>query len=320
MSLSSFLPVGRGRFLLAVAILAFVLVGVQVSIGWRRLFDPWFQMGPSTLLLALSLTMVGYFARALRNYDYFLPLTRGGFAICLKLTLLHNLLNNVLPMRTGEGSFPVLMKRYFCTPLSRSIAALLWFRVMDLHALGAVALVTIGDRWMTGPALFGAMSVWLVLPLGLLRLQSSGFASTFLDKLPYRWRGRFAEASKGLPQNANAFWRAWFWTVVNWFVKLAVFAWILQLFTPMSFAAAIAGAIGGDLTSVLPIHGIAGVGTYEAGVVAALLPFSVRPEEAVIGAINLHLFLLGSSAVAGGLALFVRNRVVDADVAEESRQ
>lgn len=317
MNLTSFLSVARVRFLLAVALLAAVIVGVQISIGWRRLFDPWLQMSPSTLLSAVSFTLVGYFARALRNYDYFLPLTRGGFAVCLKLTLLHNLLNNLLPMRSGEGSFPVLMKRYFCTPLSRSIAALLWFRVMDLHALVAFALFAVGNRWLSGPMHVVVVSAWLLLPLGLLRLQSFELPQELINRIPTRWRGRFAEAGKGLPQSAKAFWRAWFWTAVNWFVKLAVFAWILQLFAPMPFSAAVAGAIGGDLTSVLPIHGIAGAGTYEAGAVAALLPFGVLPDEALAGAINLHLFLLGSSAVAGGLALLIRNRPMAETVAKD---
>ena len=317
MNLNSFFSARRVRLLLAVVLLGAVILGVQMSIGWQRLFDPWFQMSPSTLLSAVSLTLVGYVARALRNYDYFLPLTRGGFAVCLKLTLLHNLLNNLLPMRTGESSFPVLMKRYFCTPLSRSIAALLWFRVMDLHALVAFALVAVGSRWLSGPVHFVAVLAWLFLPLGLLRLQSLELPQALINRIPSRWRGRFAEAGKGLPQSASAFWRAWFWTAVNWFVKLAVFAWILQLFAPMPFSAAVAGAIGGDLTSVLPIHGIAGAGTYEAGVVAALLPFAIPPDEALAGAINLHLFLLGSSAVAGGLALLIRNRHMAENVAKD---
>ena len=65
-------------------------------------------------------------------------------------------------------------------------------------------------------------------------------------------------------------------------------AWILRLFAPMPGAAAVMGAIGGDLTSVLPVHGVAGAGTYEAGVVAALTPFDIPTAAALAAAVNLH--------------------------------
>ncbi|MEZ5479532.1 MAG: hypothetical protein R3E95_19255 [Thiolinea sp.] len=46
---------------------------------------------------------------------------------------------------------------------------------------------------------------------------------------------------------------------------------------------------------MLPFHAPAGVGTYEAGVIAAVAPFSTL-ELATTGAINVHLFVLGAFA------------------------
>ena len=86
-------------------------------------------------------------------------------------------------------------------------------------------------------------------------------------------------------------------------IKLAVFAWILGLFASMGTVAAWVGVIAGDLTSVLPLHGVAGAGTYEAGVVAALLPFGIDAKIALQAAVNLHLFILGSTLLAGLLSL-----------------
>lgn len=295
------------RLVVAIVLVCAIAGAIEGSIGWVRLFEPWARMEPTVLALALLLTFFAYLVRALRNYDYFLPETRDGFVACLKLTLLHNILNNLLPMRSGETSFPILLKGYFSIPVARSIAALLWFRVMDMHALLFVALLTIGSRWMGWPTLGVLGALWMLLPVGLFRLQSSSVLGQVLTKLPQKWRDRFEEAARGLPQSRSTFIRAWIWTVINWFVKLTVFAWILLMFAPMPFAAAIAGSIGGDLTSVLPIHGIAGIGTYEGGVVAAVAPFGIPLEQALSGAVNLHLFLLGTSAVAGVFALLLQN-------------
>lgn len=293
----------RFQLWLGSALLLGVVASVQWAIGWPQLLAPWRTLAPSTLVLAVSLALLSHAARAVRVYDYFFPTTRGGFAACLRLTLLHNLFNNLLPMRAGEVSFPVLMSRYFAMPLPCSLAALLWFRLMDLHALAAVALIAVGDHWLDGWQVGLLTLIWLSLPWCLFRCSPAVVLTGFGRRLPSRWQDRLAQARSGLPQTSAAFWRAWFWTLCNWLVKLAVFAWILQWFAPIPAAAAWLGAIGGDLTSVLPVHGLAGAGTYEAGVVAALLPFGVPATAALAAAVNLHLFMLGLSLTGGALAL-----------------
>jgi uncharacterized membrane protein YbhN (UPF0104 family) len=287
------------------ALFVFLLGGVQLVIGWGHLLEPWRTIEPAILLIAALLTLISYIARTLRLYDYFLPETRGGLIACLKLTLLHNFFNNLLPMRTGETSFPVLMSRYFSTSLARSLAALLWFRLMDLHVLGAVVFVTVGSIWLDVWLVGFLLILWLTLAWWMFRLQSAPVLATLVRRLSPHWRDWLVQARDGLPQTRNAFWRAWIWTLTNWLLKLVVFAWILQLFAPMPAAGALLGAIGGDLTSVLPVHGIAGAGSYEAGVVAALLPFGVPGEAALAAAVNLHLFMLGMSLAGGILGLLL---------------
>ena len=297
----------KSRLWLGLLLLLGLAVAVQWAVGWAALLFPWRTIPLHWLLLAALLTLGSYAARALRLYDYFLPTTRGGFSACLKLTLLHNLLNNLLPMRTGEASFPVLMRRYFATPLTTSVAALLWFRVMDLHALAAVALLALGSAWLGhGIAALVAL-LWLSLPWWVFRLQPLAALEALGQRAAPRWQQRLRSARQGLPQTSQAFWRAWLWTQLNWLVKLAVFAWILQLFAPLSMAAALLGAIGGDLTSVLPVHGVAGAGTYEAGVMAALAPFGVTAAVGLTAAVNLHLFMLGLSVAGAALALLLRH-------------
>ena len=53
---------------------------------------------------------------------------------------------------------------------------------------------------------------------------------------------------------------------MNWTVKLLVFAWILRSFIALPFTTALLASVTGEASSVLPFHGLAGAGTYEAGV------------------------------------------------------
>ncbi len=245
----------------------------------------------------------------MRLYDYFRQDMHCAFGLCFKVSLQHNLLNNLLPMRTGEISFPVLMTRHFAIPMTRSIPALLWFRLLDLHTLGACALFAVFggalDTWPGIITTFTLLSAWMLLPL--LLFWGQGRWQRTLQKKPatHRFHGLLQKILSSLPQTSGDFWRAWAWTVTTWVVKLGVFAWMFMLFVDISPTAALMGTIAGDLTSVLPIHGVAGMGTYEAGVVAGVLPYGVTPQNAVPAAINLHLFLLASTLIGGGISLFL---------------
>jgi uncharacterized membrane protein YbhN (UPF0104 family) len=56
---------------------------------------------------------------------------------------------------------------------------------------------------------------------------------------------------------------------------------------------------------VLPIHGIAGSGSYELAMAAVLLPLGVDMQTLLKAAVNLHLYLLGANLLllAGALLL-----------------
>ncbi len=292
----------RLRAALGVAVTLAFLYVLDRYVGWTRLWQPWATLSAGAVGTALLLLLISYLLRAARLYDYFHADMAGGFPLCLRLTLWHNLLNNFLPMRTGELSFPVLMSRYFQVPAIRSVPALLWFRFLDLHTLaalgGAAALGLVHAPAWTG-------WLWLAwLPLPWLAYRVGLWLAPRLAGDHLRgWRHLAEQALGSLPTTGRALWRSWAWTVVNWSVKLAVFAWLLGQLSSLALPAALLGAIGGELSSVLPVHGIAGLGTYEAGVVAGLALWEVAAVDALAAAVNLHFFLLGGTLLGGLLAL-----------------
>ena len=52
------------------------------------------------------------------------------------VTSIHNMTNNLMPMRTGELIYPYLLKRYFNVGLGDSAAYLIFARIFDLIAMG----------------------------------------------------------------------------------------------------------------------------------------------------------------------------------------
>ena len=282
---------------------------IHFSMGWRALVDPWTELQPRALGGAVALLLGSYAVRTIRIQDYFRPATSGHFLRAFRLVLLHNLLNNLLPMRSGEASFPLLMRRGFRIPFRRSIPALVFLRVLDLHFVVLLGLVV----FFSSRGGLALILVLLIAPLPFLLWR----AQKWLEGKLFGREGRLAilgsEAIRGLPSSSSLFWRTWLWTGVNWSVKLLVLGWILQTFAPMPFSSALVGSTTGELSSVLPFHGVAGAGTYEAGVLAGLVPLGIELEPAFKAAVNLHLFILGVSVLSGALAALTPSHGTGAD-------
>jgi len=280
---------------------------VQHYYGWAELLAPWQHLSVVSIVIALMLIGVSNFVRAARVHNYFRDDTKGQLPRCLKVVIQHHFLLNFLPMRSGELSFPIFMSRYLEISAQRSIPALAWFRFLDLHTvIGLATLVAMEyffpSRWFASILLV----LWLGFPFMMIRVTQK--LEAVLSNSQGKLMSKVRILLLGLPRNRSIFYRSWLWTILNWTVKLSVYAWLMGQFGEISFHAAWVGATVGDLTSALPIHGIAGAGTYEAGIVAGLAPYGLTPESALPLAVNLHLFILASSALLGLIAWLIPTR------------
>jgi len=285
---------GRARdWGLGLVLLIGLIVLVQWSVGWGALLAPWRDLSAGTLIWLLALTALSYVMRAVRVYDLFHGRLAGRFPAVLRLSVLHNAANNLLPMRTGELVFPWLMGRYFGHGFVDGLTSLAWIRLLDLHFLGLVGLMILYLRtpsWLWP----GLAVVWLGTLGGLIwvrRVAARSQGGTESRRIR-RLVKRIAIAAPG---SVSLVLRLYLWTLLSWSFKLFAFATLMQHFVPLDLWRVLVGVTGAELSSVLPFHGIAGTGSYELAAVAALLPFGAEPATALIGAVNLHLFLLGAT-------------------------
>jgi uncharacterized membrane protein YbhN (UPF0104 family) len=289
-------------------LLAGLVLAVGLTVGWGPLLAPWLTLDLRVLVGLVLLSALSYALRAVRVYDWFRPRLDGQFAVLLRLTILHNTANNLLPMRAGELVFPWLMRRYFGHGFLASSAALLWIRLLDLHFL---ALIALGIAWLRHPAwVWPVLALAWLAGLGLLgvggrRAGGAGFEPADGGA----WRRALGKAlcllAGAAPGSNRLVARIYLWTALIWGAKFFAFASLLRHFLPVDLWQALAGVMGAELSSVLPFHGIAGSGSYELAAVAALVPAGVAPEAALAGAVNLHLFLLGVTLLLGPLALLL---------------
>ena len=283
------------RQLLGISIAIGLVTVVEIYVGWIAVLAPWLRVSPIALMLPTLMVLGSYLLRSARLMDWFYPIPSGA---AIKIMLQHNLWNNLLPMRTGELSFPVLLQRHLQIAPSQSLVALAWFRILDLMCLLLILASTYA--WLQGfpfLILFLLIAALAFLPLAhylllnMLPKVTASLPSWLSEKLNLLVNAMQLELSK--------LWRCLGWTFANWALKLVAFGYVFTLFADVNMQTGIISAIGGELTSILPIHGVAGAGTYEAGVVGLSLTTTVDTETALAAGVNLHLFLLSITLLTG---------------------
>jgi uncharacterized membrane protein YbhN (UPF0104 family) len=246
--------------------------------------------------------MISYTLRAVRVYDYSYSILQGSFLATLRLTLIHNALNNFLPMRLGESAYPILMKRYFNQDYLASSITLLWIRILDLHFLGIPALIFL--------YLTQKLQIWLwLIPLWLSIVPIMYWSHNLLQQRITKNSSHVSIFMRKLlghvPDDIRQFLRIWLWTALIWTCKLLAFTAIVLHFSNLSLGHAVLGTLGAELSSVLPIHGVAGAGTYELAMSAVLLPMGMDVNTILTAAVNLHLYLLGTSLLLAAWGLLL---------------
>lgn len=284
------------RRLLAVAA-SLALLGWLFADGrWRDFGASLARFSPTILGVALPGFAASYLLRGLRVYDEFRADAAGRFGACLRLVLIHNAMVNVVPFRGGEIAFPILLGRSFGIPLARAVASLFWLRLQDAFVVMALATCV----WPGVPIALRLLALVAIVTLALVLPRWA--------RAPHRWHEGSALAAK-LGKVRDAFADStrharfgWLWTFANWSVKLVVQAWLIAQLLSAGMDAGAAGALGAELAAILPIQGVAGFGTYEAGAAAAMLPAGIEFGRGLQAALALHLFVIGSAVLAGALA------------------
>lgn len=296
----------RSALLSLVAILLFAMA-VEWLLGWQAVASAWQQLDAVHQMAGLLLLLASYLLRAWRNYDYFSDKLDRQWWRCVHVTVMHNALNNLLPLRSGELSFPLLMRRHLGLGYSRTVPALLLMRLMDIAVLALLALFISlhaeHHRWW----------VMLLLPLPLAGFPLQNVALRHLIKHRRHKPVRLAvKAVAGLPRYFGAYCRCYLMTWLNWVAKLGLLAWLIGVMTDMPLPHAFFAALGGELTSILPINPPAGLGSYEAGIVAGAALWQTPSTTLLTAAVNVHLLLLGSSLLAAMSAMVIDTGVTRA--------
>jgi hypothetical protein len=295
--------------LLALAVSAaclWLLLTPQILAALARLLA---QASPLPVLVAFALVALVQWLRAWR----FAMMMTGRLALpgaaLTRIAFQLNFWNFLLPLRLGELSYPVLMKRHLGYGLLHSGGVLVVARLFDLATVGAILLgaAAVLDVW---PGAGRAMLALGALGLGLapLGLAVAGLALRPQLTRPPCMGSATAQLTAGLDAigGYGAGLTAVGLSLAIWLVFGMAAALVAgAVVTTVPPAAAMLGAAAGNVAFALPINGMAGIGPPQAAWVAATTWAGVPWDDAVISALVLHAVVLTNALTLGAAATVV---------------
>ncbi len=316
--------------IIAILLTVLLVAGLlsQIKIGELSDFVRGFSFGG--LLWAFFVYALSYFFRAVR-WQQLIHSKAIGMGELVLVTSAHIMFNNLLPSRSGEFSYIYLLKKRQGVSGSEGLATLVAARLYDFAVLAAFFLVSgfffFGtfttmtlEEIALGSAVIFAASVALIFNMdhllrGILYLLKK--MGTWLGWRNKKWMqyvlqkggdvvGNFTQISskkKFFPVVFTSF-LGWGLKFFSYFLMLRAMLGVSEGIHP-SFWMIILGTTAAELTTILPVHGIGGFGTYESAWAGAFYLLGFTKELAIKSAFSFHLLALLYSVILGVASLFL---------------
>lgn len=287
------------------ALLAFLLFAVddpRAAIASLR------NLSPLPLVLGLVAYVLCYVCRAIR-FRMLLPGVDVPLGKTTAIVAVHNLLNMLLPARTGELSYVYLAQNKLGAKLSQGAASLVVARLYDLVGIAAFFLtafvltrhddghetqIAIGAVLLLGGSLLALAALGPIVGATVSFLRRfdwfrEGFPARLLLKLESL--GSELAASKRRGQFLPLF----LVTQAQWLFTFLTCFGILRACEgahDFPFIASIVGSTGLSLALILPINPVGNVGTFQAGWILGYTLVGLDKQTATASAIAAHLAIL----------------------------
>ncbi|MFH2002244.1 MAG: lysylphosphatidylglycerol synthase transmembrane domain-containing protein [Planctomycetota bacterium] len=282
------------------------------------------QCDPLLILAALIAYVASYCGRALR-FKILLREDSLPFTCLFSTVTVHNLFNAVLPARTGELSYIILLKNKFNISTAAGVATLVVARVLDLLCLMLFlgigfafygARIELFDSYLTiSITCLSVIFISIALLFNLARITSfclSGFKSvTKKLKLEERRMVVFvlekgqavchafqSIESRSLMLSAFAITSGvWFCTYLTCYCILISFNVVDPLV--FTFGISIVGTTALHATCILPLNSFGNLGTWEAGWAAGYILIGMDEKLAVQTGMGEHLIIFAFLFILG---------------------
>ncbi len=283
------------------------------------------------LILAFLFYAMSYFFRALR-WRQLIYSKAIGLGELMMITSAHIMFNNLLPSRSGEFSYIYLLKKRQGISGSEGLATLVAARFYDFAVLSSFFLISaffyIGssNKMSLGEIAIGAVFILSVAVLAIFNLEKiMAVILSVVQRIGKKFRltekkwmsflvskgndvlesfSAIKSKKKFLPVVSISF-LAWGFKFFAYLIMLRAMLGVEGVYP--TFWMIVLGTTAAELTTILPIHGIGGFGTYESAWAGAFYLLGFAKELAIKTAFSFHLLALLYSVILGVVSLLLLN-------------
>jgi len=277
------------------------------------------------LTLSFIFVVFSYFARSLR-FKVLLDRREVSTLKMYAIVCCHCLLNHIMPLRSGEASYPLFLNKFADVPLSDSLASLFVARVLDMitvlccfvFGLLLNSNIKINYLYAISVSLFilllSVLCLVFIVPttsfflkylkkiVALIGIKSEIIASkinNFEDKIEKYFQNEDIKR-----KIINAF----FLSFLVWGFTFGFFHVVLHNFgVYLSLTKVVLGATGCVFSNLLPINAVGSIGTLEAGWAIGFTLIGLSKSLAVSTGFGAHILLILHGAI---LSLFAWSYLV----------
>lgn len=305
-----------------------ILLVLLWLIDWRDVLSLLLGTDPAWLTIGCGWYLLTNLLRAYRFYVLLDADTiRHPLQILPEMFTL-SLLNNVLPSRSGELSFPFFMQRRYAISIGDGTATLLLARIFDLLSVillylvfayielqnlspttvpiiervalagGAISITLLGAPWIAN---FGVQ--FLAAVLSKMGVHNGAIAKAVLRL------GHDAAAALQRMRRITIYGQTLAWSLAIWLVTFAWFdAFLRAIDVPMRYTLVVIGATFASVAKAIPLVSIGGFGAHEAGWTLGFSLVGMEQSLALSTGVAVNLLTLAVSVVFGGICLLYINR------------
>lgn len=243
------------------------------------------------------------------------------------IVCVHNMVNSILPARTGEVSYVYLTRKLHNVSVGEGIASLMVARVFDLISVSLLFFISalmIQDL----PAIF-ANAVWAIVSLmvvfvvllivllyfgeSLLNLVRKFLQRLNLEKkrfIGYLLRkGEETVESLSIIKSTGKIIETIAVSIGIWLCLYSSnYILVTAMDIELSFFAVLLGSTFALLTTILPIQGIVGMGTIEGGWTLGFMGLGLTKEAAITSGFGIHIIVICYFLILGCLGLLTIRR------------
>lgn len=308
-------------------LISLVVIGyVLLKLDWLAVYKTFTTADLRWIIAAFAVYLFNYILRTLR-FRMLLDLDEIPFQQLFGVTNLYGMYLYLLPAKSGELSFPILLKNRLNVPLTASTATLIAARFSDFATVALflpAVLITFWDQihpWVRiGSLLF--VGIVLLLGIGLLWLirnpfridnfQQANLNTKLIVVRIWNALAKLLDSLRAIDQR-RGYWHLWLLTIAIWICVQANFYFIVLSFgEALTFWQMMVVSIIMVPMTLLPFQGFANLGTHEIGWVAAFALFGYPETAALNIAVSSHIILLFFVLLLGSLGfLLLREKPIN---------